>query len=195
VKTVALRALILVAVLAAVLGVALEFVKLPDATQRVMALPEQGEGFTSTELSLDDQETGFFSATRVLKRQYKVGKHDFLLRVVDVTHDTFAVHDPLYPFRGLGWDIRSSGTFVVPGGYVLHVNLSRGAVRSEAVVWYSDGTERHASGQKQWWQNFLRKLTFGKSGEEPVLVVLQPTAEGSVIWADLFSQFPPLFSL
>ncbi len=189
------RLILLLLLLSIGLGIALEYVELPDATARVTALPAEGNEIVSTDLPLNDPETAFFGATRVLKRQYQIGKHRFFLLVIDLSRDSLSVRDPLYYFQGTGWDIRAKKIMAVPGGDGIQASLWRSTEDSEAVVWFSDGTVRHASGRRQWWQSILRRVTLGRSGGEPVLVILQPLPNVPVEWTQLFADFPALFSL
>lgn len=170
-----------------------EFVKIPDASNRLDRLPIAGPGFAARDLPLSDLERNIFGSARVLKRIYRVGRQAVVVQVIDATHDRHAVHDPLYCFRGAGWDIATEYRLTIPGGSARQLTLRRSADLADAVVWFSDGSSRHGSAPAHWWQTVLRRLTCGASGPEPVLVILQPLQGETLVWSDLFSHLPLLF--
>ena len=177
---------------AALLG---EFVRLPDASPRVDALPLSGFGFAGRDLPLNDHEHAIFGHARVLKRLYQVGRQRVVVQIIDATRDRHAVHDPMFCFRGAGWEPAARRPLPVPGGAAEHFALQRGGNRAEAVVWFSNGHTRHASAPRHWRETIARRLTLGRSGPEPVLVILQPLAGETVDWTELFDRFPALFDV
>lgn len=187
------RLLWLVLGLALALALLWEFVPLTDASERMKRIPLTGFDFAAREIPLTDLERNIFGQARVLKRVYRVGQQGVVLQVVDATHDRHAIHDPLFCFRGAGWDVATESSLAVPGGSARQLTLRRGTDIAEAVVWFSDGTTRHGSAAKQWWQTVLRRLSCGTSGPEPVLVILQPLNGESVIWSELLTRLPLLF--
>ena len=180
--------------LAVLLALLWEFVQIPDAGERLGRIPLTGYGFGARDLPLSDLERNIFGKARVLKRVYRVGRQGVVLQVIDATRDRHAIHDPLFCFRGAGWEIVAESRVAVPGGFARQLTLRRNADLVESVVWFSDGTSRHGSTPRQWWQTILRRVTCGVSGPEPVLVILQPINGGSVAWPELFAQLPLLFS-
>jgi hypothetical protein len=180
---------------AAVLGAFCEFIPLPDATDRIEGLPQQGYGFASREMALDDTERAVFGEARVLKRSYQVGPYSFLLEAIDASPNRHSVPDPLFRFRGVGWNLVEDREIPVPGGVARHVTLHNPGKSTEALVWYSDAHSRHASTTRHWWQSVSRRLTFGASGPQPILVILQPISDAPIPWDDLFARFPALFEI
>lgn len=170
-----------------------EFVKIPDASNRLNRLPLTGFGFAARDLPLSELERNIFGNAQVLKRIYRTGRQGVVVQIVDATRDRHAVHDPLYCFRGAGWEIAAESRLTVPGGYARQLTLRRSADIAEAVVWFSDGTSRHASAPAHWWQTVVRRLTCGVSGPEPVLVILQPLQGETPVWPDVFARLPLLF--
>lgn len=179
--------------LAIVLALLWEFVQIPDAANRLNRIPLTGFGFAARELPLSEAERTIFGKARVLKRVYSVGRQGVVVQIVDATRDRHAVHDPLYCFRGAGWDVATETRAQIPGGYARLLTLRRSADLAEAMVWFSDGITRHGSAPQHWWQTILRRLTCGTSGPEPVLVILQPLNGERLVWQDVFARLPILF--
>ena len=91
------------------------------------------------------------------------------------------------------WNQRPSSP--VPGGVARRLVLGKGSEKAEAVYWISNGQVRHTSPLRYWWQATWRRLTLGRSGAEPVLIILQPATGEAVRWEKLFQSFPGLFEL
>ena len=66
---------------------------------------------------------------------------------------------------------------------------------AEAIFWMSDGRERHSSPSRYWYQTALRRLTLGRSGSEPVLIILQPWPGQTISWDDVLTRIGPLFEI
>ena len=179
--------------LAVVLAVAWDLVPLPDAQYRLSAFATTGLGFSSREMPLNDTEKSVYGAARVLKRVYRVNRQNLVVVVIDGARNRHAVHDPSYCFRGAGWTIGGDRALPLPGGSGKILTLQKGGETREAVFWFSDGRARYGSVARCWWQSALRRLTFGKSGPAPVLVVVQPLEGGTVDWDQLPAQLPGLF--
>lgn len=172
-----------------------EFVKLPDASPRLAALPTAGLNYASRELPLTSGEKEIYGPARVVKRLYQVGRQRFVLVAVDGSRNRHAVHDPLYCFRGAGWIVSVAQDQPVPGGSARVVTLSQGPASAQAVYWFSDGRTRHASAPRYWWQTALRRLTLGRSGPEPILVLVHNTTGDSGGLPAALEQIPALFTL
>ena len=188
-------------ILWAALGVAVllsllwELAPLPDAGARLDALPMQGLNFAGREVPLSPIEELTYHPARVLKRIYRVGRQHVEVLVLDGSRNRHAVHDPLYCFRGAGWRVSGTREIELPGGHARWVQLTKGGNTAEALCWISDGVLRHLSAPRYWLQTTLRRLTFGRSGPEPVLVVMQPLGGGTVVWERLLQEFPALLEL
>jgi len=179
------------------IGVSLvwEWVPLGDASARIDGLPLNGLGYAGRELPLTDGEKSIYEPARVVKRLYQVGSQKIVLVIIDGSRNRHAVHDPTYCFRGAGWDTVASRDSTVAGGSARRLTLARQGRKVEALYWISDGTVRHASSPLYWWQTTLRRLTFGRSGAEPLLVVLQPFGDEPVDWNRVLGQFPALLDI
>ena len=172
-----------------------ESVKLPDAAARFEAVPVSGLNFASRDLPLTAAERDIYGSARVLKRLYQVGRQRLALVVVDGSSNRHAVHDPLYCFRGAGWSVTASREWAVRGGTARVVTLSQGRAAAEAVYWFSDGDSRHASAPRYWWQTALRRLSLGRSGPEPVLVLVHNVEGDSGGLTAALDQLPGLLEL
>lgn len=168
---------------------------LAGAEERLGALPRSGLGFASMEIPLTGEEDAVLGRVHVIKRLYQVRDQRFVLTVIDGAADRHAVHDPLYCFRGAGWQVLARERFAVPGGSAALLKLSKGNENREALFWISDDETRHAEPMRYWWQTTLRRLTFGHSGAEPVLMIAQPYQAERVSWKNLAADFPQMFML
>ena len=186
--------LLSLALLAAVLLAFLwDLVPLRDAAGRLAVLPAAGLGFTSVTVPLSDTEKAIFGAAQVVKRIYRVGRKNFAVVIIDGARNRHAVHDPTYCFRGAGWIISGARELPVPGGAIKIVTLQKSTETRTAGIWFSDGQHRHASVARCWWQMACRRLTFGASGPEPLLVLAQPLDPGETSWEMVSAQLPFLF--
>ncbi len=174
-----------------------ELAPLPDASPRLKALAREGLGFSSVEVPLSNVEAGIYHDANVIKRLYRMRSGSVVVVVIDGSKNRHAVHDPVYCFRGGGWRVIAENPLPMPGGAARRVELERGGEHAEAIYWFTDGTSRHASATRYWWQTAVRRLTFGSLGGEPVLVVIQPTSGHSdrVNWEQTLSLIPELRSL
>ncbi|MBL9174368.1 MAG: exosortase-associated EpsI family protein [Verrucomicrobiales bacterium] len=183
--------------LAAAIALALVWQAVPiaDATSRTARLPVSGWRLSSRDIPLTATEASIFGHAHVVKRLYQISGQRVVLTAIDGTRERHAVHDPQYCFRGAGWKIRDGRDHPVPGGVARQIHLVRGADHAEALYWISDAQVRHASVARAWIQSTFRRLTFGRSGGEPVLFILQPVAGESVDWTRLVSDCPDLFQI
>jgi Protein of unknown function (DUF3485) len=178
---------------AVVLALLWDLVPLRDAQARVNQLPANGLGFTGMNVPLNDTEKSIYGAAQVVKRIYRVGRRNFAVVIIDGARNRHAVHDPTYCFRGAGWEISGERELPVAGGAAKIVTLQKGAETRTASFWFSDGQTRHGSVTRCWWQMACRRMTFGASGAQPVLALVQPLDGGDVNWEMLPAQLPFLF--
>ncbi len=180
---------------AALLTLALSQFSLPDAQTRLHALPRAGFHFTSRELPLTPGETVVLGKARVIKRLYQVEDQSVIMMVIDGGNNRHAVHDPVYCFRGAGWSVQSRRDVAIEGGSATVLTLARGASeQKEAMYWISDDRTRYVQPWRYWWETTLRRLTLGRSGPEPVMVILQPGTDGPFDWPRLTDNFPVMLN-
>ncbi|MEW6159418.1 MAG: exosortase-associated EpsI family protein [Verrucomicrobiota bacterium] len=178
--------------MAILLGLVWQFFPLADASHRLRLLPQAGVGITSVEVPLKSDEKQILRDATVIRRAYRMGGQPVLLTVIDGTRNRHAVHDPFYCLRGDGWQILSENPFGIRGGHARLIRITRDGQESEALVWFSDGRQRYGSATRYWWQTTLRRLSLGLSGDEPVLVNVQPVGKEIINWRQLIEQFPAL---
>ncbi len=174
-----------VLLLAILFGAALELRQPLTLSSRLGSLPQQGALFSSTPLPLSPHEETFYGKAEVLKRIYRLGNTAFILIAIDGSTNRHAVHDPLYCLTGSGWTITNKQTISIDGGSGALLNLSKGEQQRQAVFWFSNGTSRHASTTRYWIQATVRRLTFGNSGDEPIMVILQSIPNVQPDWERL----------
>lgn len=175
------------------LGIIWEFYPLPDASERLSRLPLSGPGYSGYEVPITDVERSVFKDNRLLKRIYQVGNQQFFLSIVDGTHHRSSVHDPTLCFQGSGWSIAGRKHISLFNGSGEILFLKRGEETQEVLLWFSDGQERHASLVRYWYQTALRRLSLGKSGAEPVRIIVQPVRTDKLDWDKLLQDFFPLW--
>lgn len=154
-----------------------ELADVPGAGARLAAFPGSGPDFASLDQPLSPAERAVYGEAEVIKRLYQVGRRRMVLLLVDVSPDRHCFPRPLAAFRRSGWRVASTREWSLPSGTARFVRLERGPTRAEVLFWYSDGVARHGSVPYSWFQAVLRRLTFGRSGPAPVLVLLH-NAEG-----------------
>ncbi len=180
---------------AIVFSAAVKWAPVKEEKSRLQRIPIAGSLYASQALPLSQTESSVFGQARVIKRFYRFGRHGFMMIVVDGSANRHAVHDPLYCLRGDGWQINTREEIAIDGGAADLLRLSRKGVKREAVFWYSDSSSRHASIIRYWLQTTLRRLTFGQSALEPVMVILQSTGDEKPDWRTILDQCGFLFEI
>ena len=172
-----------------------EIVPRTDASARLRRLPVSGFQLASREVPLTPVEASIYHSATVIKRIYQAGHQRCILLAIDGTRDRHAVHDPRYCFRGNGWTIGADQPQTIPGGTARVLQMTKNGQSAEILFWITEGRTRHASALRAWWQSTLRRLTFGLSGDEPVIFILQPMPGETVNWDTLLAEFPALFDV
>lgn len=175
--------------LAAALGILVDLSRRYEPPSRIVSIPVSGLGFASTEVPLNQSERGIYSRADVIKRCYQVGKNRFLLIAIDGTRNRHAVHDPLFCFTGAGWKVASREDFPLESGQGALLHLRRKGERQDVLYWFSDGRSRHASVVRYWIQATLRRVTLGRSGKEPILVMIQSVSGEPVDFPKVIEMF------
>lgn len=166
-------------------GAAWGLFPLADARARLDQVPRVGAGFTGRDLTLTPTELQVLGRVDLIHRQYQIEGQEFYATLIDGTKDRHAVHDPRYCFQGAGWQVLGERRLPVPGGEVNWVQARHGERNVQALFWFSDGMTRYTSMPRYWWQTTLRRMTLGRSGPEPVLVVLQTFGDPQPDWPTL----------
>lgn len=179
-------------VMAVMAGAAWQFYPLEDASHRLDALPLRGIMFASEDVPVSEVEQSIFAGARVVKRYAQVRGQKVVLTIIDGTGNRHAVHDPLFCFRGAGWEVIDAVDFPVEWGEARRVALSRKGEPAEALYWFSDGERAFGSAVEYWGRTTWRRLTLGASGSEPVLVMLTPIDERPIDWNALLNAWPEL---
>lgn len=183
------------AVLSAGLAVAWRLAPLPDAGERLEWL-EAGAGRKWVELGLNETEREFFGPARVERRVSAGGGAPVVVTVVDGSRRRRVVHDPEFCFRGAGWGVAEERAWPLPHGEGRWVRLVDGDGKQlEALYWFSDGRRAFASPLRYWRETTWRRLTLGRSGPEPVLVLLVPAGDGAVDWRGWLERWPQVTRL
>lgn len=177
-------------------GLIWQFYPLPDAKTRLEALPLAGKGYTGMDVPVTDFEENFFKNVNLIKRIYRVGHENYFVTVLDGTHNRHVVHDPYYCFTGSGWDIQSKQKIPLKDGEAEQLIISKNNREKSAIFWFTDGTSDYCSPWKYWWKATLRRLTLGRSGQESLLIMIQPLdTTTDVNWKHITDILSPLVTL
>jgi hypothetical protein len=181
--------------LAVFLGFLWQFSPLEDAAKRLQKLPLKGIGYQGKDLPLNPKEAEFLKGANVIKREYTINDRDFFITVLDGTKNRHLVHDPYYCFRGSGWEVIGERQFSLENGIGNLLEIQKGNEKREALFWFSDSKSIYYSPYGYWWQTILRRLTFGLSGPEPLLIVVQPLSNEPINWNEFSKAFYSLFQI
>lgn len=176
------RALGVGVALAVIMGALWGFYPLADARARLDRVPARGARFESADLPLSEMERTVFSRVSLLHRRYVLDGRPFYLTVIDGTRDRHVVHDPRYCFQGAGWQVTNEKKLPLAQGHATWLTTTQAGEEAQVVYWFTDGVHRHSSAPKYWWQTTLRRMTLGRAGAEPLLVVLQSSGAAQPNW-------------
>lgn len=182
--------------IAVVLGLIWQFFPLKNAQERLARIPLSGDHFVGENVPLTDFEEKFFKNVNVLKRIYRIEGVYYFVTALDGTDNRHVVHDPYYCFTGSGWDIKSEKNIPIKNGFAKEIIITKGAQEKAALFWFSNGKEDFTSPMRYWWDATLRRFTLGWSGEEPVLIMIQPLdSVTDVDWKKITTELAALSSL
>jgi hypothetical protein len=156
---------------------------LPDAQARIAPLAA-GPGQRLERMELAAWEVEFFGKAKAARWLAQGRGAPVVATVVDGSGNRRAVHDPGYWFRGAGWTMLAETPLLLAHGEAVQVKLQREGAELEAVYWFSNGRSAYASPLRYWRESTLRRLTSGKSGDEPVLILLVPAQDARVDWPE-----------
>jgi hypothetical protein len=167
------------AALAIICGAIWQFYPLGSpGRDRLAGIPLSGSGFRGWDVPLTATEQTVLGRVDLVNRRYWWGHRRLFVSVVDGSNDRHAVHDPRYCFQGAGWRLVAQRSLALPGGDGTLLRLGRGADQFQVLYWFSEGDRRYSSFPRYWWRATLRRLTLGRHGAEPLLVVVQDLDAG-----------------
>lgn len=153
-------------------------IELQDATARIEQLPRSGRGFYSQVVPLSQFERDMLGEASGYKFIYDWKGTQYMLTILDGTHNRQAVHDPRYCFIGAGWQIERDESIRFGGGKARRLELVDGEQRSEALFFYSTGDAVFNQPLEYWLRATQRRWLRRFAGAEPVLVMVQPLEPG-----------------
>jgi exosortase/archaeosortase family protein len=162
----------------------------PGAGARLDRMPSAANGAMCRDVPLSESERQRVGDARAIKRAYRCDGREFLVTVIDGTANRRAVHDPTYC-----WTIISSADQPLAGGHGTVVQVADKGAEKEILFWFSDGSAKYAEPVRYLFQTGLRRATLGWSGEEPVLVLVEPLDLKQVNWFQVLDQMPWLMEL
>jgi hypothetical protein len=162
---------------------------LPDAQARIAPLAA-GPGQRLERMEFAAWEVDFFGKAKAIRWLAQGRGAAVVATVVDGSGNRRAVHDPGYCFRGAGWTVVAETPLWLAHGEAVQVQLKREGAELEAVYWFSDGRSAYASPMRYWRESTLRRLTLGRSGDEPVLILLVPAQGTKVDWPGWLARWP-----
>ena len=141
---------------------------------RLAEIPLQGPDFHSDPLELATADKEFLAGASAVQRIVRPRRGSpIMLSVIDGSGNRHAVHDPSYCLVGGGWVIRSQKEMAMPSGVANWISMEKNGATMEALWFFDDGKEQFTSPLKYWWRASLRRATRGRSGQEPLLVMLR----------------------
>lgn len=149
-------------------------VPLDDAQSRLQQLAQTAGG---QEVPLSESEQRRLGEAVAVKRLCRIAGRDFLVTAIDGTANRRAVHDPTYC-----WTVVESSDLPVNGGYARLLRARDEGTEKEVLFWFSDGSKRYSSPVQYLFQTSLRRITFGRFGQEPLLILVEPAAPTHVNW-------------
>jgi exosortase/archaeosortase family protein len=163
---------------------------LPGAGARLDRMPSAASGAMCRDVPFSEAERSRIGDARAIKRAYRCDGREFLVTVIDGTQNRRAVHDPTYC-----WTIISSAEQPLTGGRGIVVRVADQGNEKEILFWFSDGSVKYAEPVRYLLQTGLRRATLGWSGEEPVLVLVEPLDLRQVNWFQVLDHMPWLMEL
>ncbi|MCY2988656.1 MAG: exosortase/archaeosortase family protein [Planctomycetota bacterium] len=157
-----------------VIGGVWRLVPLDNAQARLQQLSRTVAGRV---VPLSESEQRRLGAAAAVKRVCRVGGREFLVTAIDGTANRRAVHDPAYC-----WTVTESSELPVRGGQARLLRALDDGTEKEVLFWFSDGASRYTSPVRYLFQTSLRRATFGRFGQEPVLVLVEPVISTPVNW-------------
>lgn len=158
---------------------------LDTAADRLALVPLEAGEFRGREVALNERELKVLGRVDHLHREYEMAGRSVYVTLIDGSRDRHAVHDPRYCFRGAGWTVRAEEKRPLPGGEATWLRAERDGEVAEAAFWFSDGRKRHSSLPVYLGNTVLRRVSFGRLGSRPVLVVVQSFAEAPMEWTQV----------
>lgn len=166
-------------------GSAWSLVPLPGAADRLARVPLEADGYVGREAPLNERELKVLGRVDHLHREYAVAGRSLYVTLIDGSRDRHAVHDPRYCFRGAGWNVVEEESREIPGGKARWLRAERDGETAEAAYWFSDGSRRHGSLQAYLATTVIRRISFGRYGGQPVLVVVQSFSAEPMDWKEM----------
>ncbi|MEM6823109.1 MAG: exosortase-associated EpsI family protein [Verrucomicrobiota bacterium] len=146
-------------------------------------------------IPLEPIEQKMFSGAFVEKRLYQVAGAPVVVTLATAKTNRNAIHDPLFCYRGAGWNIIQESDVSTQEGKLRIVELLKEETRTSIAYWYSNGEIQYTSPIFYWFQTFLRRLTLGKASDEPWLIFVQSVEPNSRSLVKTLNYFPDLMKL
>ncbi|BCU79565.1 hypothetical protein [Luteolibacter sp. LG18] len=169
--------------IAVLLMVVWPLMPLDSAGARLAALPESGPGFSARTMPLGDADKQLLGDAEAVCKMIAMNDGTRLVfTVIDGTRNRHAVHDPTYCFAGAGWTTEAKSAVPMPSGEACALSVRKDGQTAEALCFYDDGVRQYTSPLAYWARTSWRRITLGKGGREPVLVVCRTLPGERVDW-------------
>ena len=169
--------------LAGLLALAWPLLPMQPGPDRLASLPAQSTEHESQEIELSGEERDFLAGASALQRIIVPrGGAPLILTVIDGSGNRHAVHDPAYCLAGGGWRITGQQQVKLLSGEATQATLQRDGESMEAMWFFDDGSGQFTSPLTYWWRASLRRASKGRSGPEPVLVMLRTPPGSRADW-------------
>jgi len=168
-----------------------QYAPLNDATARIQPALQALSG---EDVPLSEDEKKFYSGATCIKRRTTVDGKVVWFFIIDGTKNRHAIHDPLFCFQGAGWEVANKKVIPLAKGEGVLLELKKGLQKHDYLYWFSDGQKYFYSFPQFWLKSTLRRLTMGHSGEEPVIIIIQPE-DDNPDWEAILKAFQPLMTI
>jgi hypothetical protein len=181
--------------MALAMGIALDACGPAGEGSRIRCIPARGPGYCSFDIPMERGAPAPYRRAFVLRRCYRMGTSRFMLIVVDGSGGLQPIVDLLRPLAGNGWPIQNGRQARIRGGSCTILRTGKGSPGRETAYWFSDGSTRHGSFLRYLLQYSLRRLSLGRFGREPLLVMIRPADGYPGNPEEIMNQFGALFEI
>lgn len=166
-------------------GTAWSIYPVPGAAARLREIPLERGIFHGRDINLTEREKIVLGRVDLIHREYAFAGRSAYVTVIDGSKDRHAVHDPRYCFQGAGWKVLEEKRRPVPGGEGTWIAAEREGRKFEAAFWFSNEGRRYSSVGRYLWDTVVRRVTFGRLGGQPLLVVFQSYNDRPIEWSQM----------
>lgn len=158
-------------------------------------IPLSGFGFDGEKLEFTQDELNYLGGAEAIKHEYSQRGYELVVIVVDGTNNRHSVHDPVFCFRGAGFEVMQQQVFPLYNGQGRLISLGRDDERRNVAFWFSNGDARYTSFMRYLLESTAHRLTFGMLGSQPRMVTVHSVGRQIANWSTALDRFPVLMDI